>query len=365
MRTHIHRSRAGFTLVELLVVIAIIGTLVGMLLPAVQAAREAGRRNTCINNVRQIGLAIANYDGSKKSIPGWRNIHPNGSSATGALPDTAPFSTVSWPVVILPNLDQLPLYKLWENPVAPTAQVMNAPPLGIFTCPTSVPALEAAPSIAYAGNVGIGYVAGGQFRDDGVMFDAVGKGGTGAYSAMKNSIDYISTGDGASNTLLVVERSGGGFSPQAFYDAAPRSAVTAYSFDPNSAYDVGVNSTANASPIIGIGAITQTPGSALPTSGLIVSTAIKVINLSPAEALSFPLNPKATPSSRHPGGVVAAFCDGRTQSITDGMSPRVYCQLLTPNTVGGNGFMFPQNAPTPCVYGQTDYNTPLAEKDYQ
>jgi prepilin-type N-terminal cleavage/methylation domain-containing protein len=368
MRTHIHRSRAGFTLVELLVVIAIIGTLVGMLLPAVQAAREAGRRNTCINHSRQIGLAIAAYDTAKKSIPGWRNPHPNGASSTGALPDTNAFSAVSWPVLILPNLEQLPVYKLWEaNNNATPISVAPAPALEIFTCPTSIPALASAPSIAYAGNVGIGYLGGApyQFRDDGVMFDAVGKSGTGAYPGLKNSVDYISSGDGASNTILVVERSGGTYNPQAFYDAFPRSAVNAYSFDPNNSYDTATNATANASPIIGVGAIPRNPGAALPTSGLISSPTLKMINITPAEALSFPLNPNATPSSRHSGLVVATFCDGRTQSISDSISPRVYCQLLTPNTVGGTGFMFPQNAPTPNVYGQIDYLTPLSEKDYQ
>ena len=364
MRTHIRPTRSGFTLVELLVVIAIIGTLVGMLLPAVQAAREAGRRNTCINNAKQIGLAIATYDSSKKSIPGWRNLHPNGTSSAGALPDTTAFSTVSWPVLILPNLERLDVYKLWENN-AIGAQVSIAPSMDIFKCPTSMPALEAAPSIAYAGNVGIGYVAGAQYRDDGVMFDAVGKSGAGAYGAMKSSVDYISSGDGASNTLLIVEKSGGTFNPQSFYDAAPRSVATRYSFDPNTTYDVGVNSTANLSPIIGIGAITNTPATALPTSGLIASTSLKMINVTPAEAATFPLNARATPSSRHSGGVVAAFCDGRTVFINDGMSPRVYCQLLTPNTVAQTGFMFPQGTATPCVYGQSDYMTPLAEKDYQ
>ena len=65
----------GFTLVELLVVIAIIGTLVGLLLPAVQSAREAGRRNSCLNNQNQLGKSVIAFDGQKKCTPGWRNDH--------------------------------------------------------------------------------------------------------------------------------------------------------------------------------------------------------------------------------------------------------------------------------------------------
>jgi prepilin-type N-terminal cleavage/methylation domain-containing protein/prepilin-type processing-associated H-X9-DG protein len=79
-------SRGGFTLVELLVVIAIIGILVALLLPAVQAAREAARRNTCVNNLHQMSLAALNYEAAKKQFPAGRTLPRAWSQHTRLLP---------------------------------------------------------------------------------------------------------------------------------------------------------------------------------------------------------------------------------------------------------------------------------------
>jgi prepilin-type N-terminal cleavage/methylation domain-containing protein/prepilin-type processing-associated H-X9-DG protein len=91
------RGRAldqGFTLVELLVVIAIIGILVALLLPAVQAAREAARRTQCANNIRQLALGVLNFESSKKEFP------PGGKS----------FNNLSWRCYILPYIEEQAIY---------------------------------------------------------------------------------------------------------------------------------------------------------------------------------------------------------------------------------------------------------------
>jgi prepilin-type N-terminal cleavage/methylation domain-containing protein len=99
-------SSRGFTLVELLVVIAIIGILVALLLPAIQAAREAARRSQCANNLKQIGIAVLNFESTKKRLPA-------GSTSDGN-DIRGPYRT-TWSIDILPYLEESGLYDIWHK----------------------------------------------------------------------------------------------------------------------------------------------------------------------------------------------------------------------------------------------------------
>ena len=121
------RSGFGFTLVELLVVIAIIGVLVALLLPAIQAAREAARRAQCTNNMKQLGLGLQNYHGVHHQFPS--------GSTLGAFPDVLTGAAIE----ILPYLEQANLTNLfdpneqWENQRAD----VSATPIPLFDCPST------------------------------------------------------------------------------------------------------------------------------------------------------------------------------------------------------------------------------------
>ncbi len=133
------RKRNGFTLVELLVVIAIIGMLVGLLLPAVQQAREAARQMQCSNNLKQYGLACLNHESTTHAYPsgGW-DYYWVGTPQRGLGQD----QPGSWFFSILPFIEQDALFHLGETngidtmPEQAGIRTRLTTPVGMFTCPS-------------------------------------------------------------------------------------------------------------------------------------------------------------------------------------------------------------------------------------
>lgn len=131
--------RRGFTLIELLVVIAIIGVLIALLLPAVQQAREAARRSQCLNNLRQMGLALHNYHDTHGAFPsGWI-----GADAATLADRVHGVNGFGWGTMILPQLEQSNLYNVFDfkkviNDASgtPSNKSLLASQLPVYECPS-------------------------------------------------------------------------------------------------------------------------------------------------------------------------------------------------------------------------------------
>jgi prepilin-type N-terminal cleavage/methylation domain-containing protein len=132
----VFRATAGFTLIELLVVIAIISVLVALLLPAVQRARESARSASCRNNLKQMGLALHNYEGVHRVFPS-----SNTSNIQFGVWSSNPtdYHLHSWASMILPGLEQTPLYNQLNFAVS-ALDPRNAAPaslvLPVYRCPS-------------------------------------------------------------------------------------------------------------------------------------------------------------------------------------------------------------------------------------
>lgn len=191
--------RVGFTLVELLVVITIIGILIALLLPAVQAAREAARRSQCVNNLKQLGLAMHNYHDSFRTFP--RYAQRPGDPASGS-PHWWGYSAH---VKILPYIEQAPLYQQLKTASLDfyrSGHDGNVSPLcynnrlSAFICPSAGPYANASQRgnnnyvLSAGSNIGWGTGENGFFRRDA-------------------EVEIAEIRDGTSNTIMLGEQNSG------------------------------------------------------------------------------------------------------------------------------------------------------------
>ncbi len=130
-----NRRRIGFTVVELLVVIAIIAILLALLLPAVQQAREAARRTQCRNNLKQIGIALHNYHDINRMFPPFFINNDSLGTNYMRISESAP-KGANWLVMLLPYLDQGPLYAQWDFNISADSNPGRSVRISTFLCPT-------------------------------------------------------------------------------------------------------------------------------------------------------------------------------------------------------------------------------------
>jgi len=286
--------RKGFTLIELLVVIAIIAILVALLLPAVQQAREAARRTQCKNNLKQIGLAFHNYHDIHR-------VFSSGSTRSGGFP--ADDSAWAWGVMILPQLDQAPLFEQLEpnNPESylvalsdPVKLTLLQIPLPAYRCPSaSGPDLNPHRVMA-PGTLDIQVTSSNYVGSMGVHTNGASHGLLHGQSKVR--IRDIT--DGTSNTFLVGERAFGDLRDTGIHGASIWSGAT--------------DSTAC--------------GGSLPTDCTITLHAPSRHQLNTGLVLNNPATVYEAfiPfSSRHTGGAQFVLCDGSVKFISENIDSQV------------------------------------------
>ena len=266
-RTPAHRSHHGFTLIELLVVITIIGILIGLLLPAVQAAREAARRGQCLNNEKQISLALLNSESTRRTFPGY----VNNPLSTASTPRNC-----SWAVPVLPDLERKDIYDQWSIGI-PQAQYLS-----IFICPSDPPDTKDMTDawLSYVCNAGKNNGSNvSNNAAEGVFLDRT------VATCPKVGLDFITSHDGASNTLLVAE--------SRLDSPALRNILTSRWNNPN-------NATTLLAGQVGFN-----------WYGTINSVKDKIV-------------------TRHSGGANVSFCDGHQKFLSDNIDVNTFRQLMTP-----------------------------------
>jgi prepilin-type N-terminal cleavage/methylation domain-containing protein len=206
MRTAFFRQ--AFTLVELLVVIAIIGILVGLLLPAVQSAREAARRMQCMNNMRQFGLAMHNHESTYKAFPESRPLDLAGNR-------------MSWCIVVLDFIEQGNLANIYDKQVrwnTGSNVVAGQNPLSVFICPSTAAGSARLPASGTGSDVD-GVVMGpsdyivmhrlrNRFYTANGLVNPLGTADHDGVLVQNRKTKIGEVTDGTSNTILIMEDAG-------------------------------------------------------------------------------------------------------------------------------------------------------------
>jgi prepilin-type N-terminal cleavage/methylation domain-containing protein len=198
------KARRGFTLIELLVVIAIISTLIGLLLPAVQRARDAAARLKCKNNLKQLGLALHNYETAHGALPPL-SVYP---AVEANLELELELGAPAWTVALLPYIEQTNLFRLWklDRPLGEQVPAARDTPVATYLCP-SMPILKAPANEPLAGFDGH-YAASSDLLtviDAETVRIAKGLPATRAFS-LNTATPFGEFTDGLSNTVMLGEK---------------------------------------------------------------------------------------------------------------------------------------------------------------
>ncbi|MGD9719585.1 MAG: DUF1559 domain-containing protein [Pirellulales bacterium] len=297
----------GFTLVELLVVIAIIAMLTALLVPAVQRAREAGRRATCMNNQSQIGKAVMNYATSKDRLPSGFSNHPDTTVGTYCM---------GWVPPMLPYIEQKPLYdQIMSSAVLVSTALPRKYEIPLLICPTwSRTGSEMAP-LSYVVNAGMNDLypptgnASRDYQENGVFFDHFKPAMPPVGKAVTTDLSFITRNDGTSSTVLFSESvetrdwlgRAGPTSPYWPNDASPPQ-------DQGSTWWQGIVWYTQGIPSNGVGYLNR-----------------------PAQP-GVPLDDRyfAKPTSQHPGGFLMTFVDGHTLFVSEDVDYHLYALVMAP-----------------------------------